>query len=711
MSTPATAPQMAEETAVPAAPSRLPQVLFGATILASSCLLFLVQPLISKLILPWFGGSSAVWITSMLFFQVALLVGYLYAHLLTRYLPTDRQAITHSVLLLASIAVLPILPNAMWQPKPGADPTWRVFAVLATSVGLPYTLLSSTSPLLQTWYATRKTGGLPYRYFALSNAGSMVALLAYPILVEPFVRGHNQGGYWSAAYFAFAFLCILAARIASQTPAPTPEATESLFTVHLSRSVVALWVALAACASTLLLTVTNLLTQNIAPMPLLWVVPLSIYLLSFIVCFESPIWYQRWLFLPLLPLALWWLASHTETIETADVETVAPLICASLFVCCMICHGELARLKPSFEHLTGFYLSLSAGGALGGVFVALIAPHLFSAVYEYPISYLACGVLVLIIFYRERDQRWQGRIKNQIAESLWILGIVATTLLAVYGGREMWLELQHSVAKARNFYGTLLVEDYADDEHKTRQLSHGTITHGVQILDANFRQVPTTYYGRESGAGLTFRVLEKEGPIKLGVVGLGAGTMAAYGRSGDTIRFYDLNPLVVKLARQYFTFLSDSPAHVDVVLGDARLSLNQEPSQKFDILVIDAFAGDAIPVHLLTRQAFDIYWRHLKPEGVLAVHISNQYLNLAPIVWLDAKARRMPAWQVDNDTDDSISVDAASYVLVSRRPGFFDDPLFAQRLKSIWIPSGMKPWTDDFTSLWPILRILPSVQR
>jgi hypothetical protein len=269
----------------------------------------------------------------------------------------------------------------------------------------------------------------------------------------------------------------------------------------------------------------------------------------------------------------------------------------------------------------------------------------------------------------------------------------------------MWEELRNSVARERNFYGTLLVEDLQDDEHKIRQLSHGTITHGVQILDANFRRVPTTYYGRESGAGLTWRVLEKQGPIKLGVVGLGAGTMATYGRKGDTIRFYDLNPLVIKIARQYFTFLADCPAHVDVALGDARLTLAREPSQEFDMLVIDAFSGDAIPVHLLTRQAFDIYWRHLKPNGVLAVHISNQYLNLAPIVLLDAKARSLPAWQVDNDEDDSISVDAASYVLVTKRAGFFANPLMQERLRTISVPAHMKPWTDDFTSLWPILRI------
>jgi predicted O-methyltransferase YrrM len=704
LSTSATATKMAEDAAAPAS-ARAPQLVFGITILASACLLFLVQPLISKLILPWFGGSAAVWITCMLFFQTGLLVGYLYAHALVRYLSTYQQTVVHALLLLASIAVLPILPNAAWVPKPGEDPTWKVLAVLATSVGLPYALLSSTSPLLQSWYAARKSSGLPYRYFALSNGGSMAALLLYPVAIEPFLKGRNQAWLWSGAFFLFALLCIFTAALASRTTAVCDPVALSV-SEKAPGSVIGLWIALAACASTLLLTVTNLLTQNIAPMPLLWVLPLSIYLFSFILCFESARWYRRWVFLPALPFALYWLASHTETIETPDVMRVVPLICAALFVCCMVCHGELAHLKPGVVRLTAFYLSLSVGGALGGVFVALIAPHLFSAMYEYPISYLACPVLVLVVLRREKANWWKWK-DGQLAESLWLLAIAGILLLAAYGAKEMKDELTNSVAKGRNFYGALLVEDYQDDEHKLRQLSHGTITHGIQIQDRNFRQVPTTYYGRESGAGLTWRVLETKGSLKLGVVGLGTGTMAAYGRAGDTVRFYDLNPLVIDFAHKYFTFLADCPAHVDVVLGDARLSLAREPSQEFDMLVIDAFAGDAIPVHLLTREAFDIYWRHLKPGGVLAVHVSNQYLNLAPIVCLDAKARSMPAWQVNNDTDDSISVDAASYVLVSRRAGFFEDPLFEERLKTIDIPRHMRPWTDDFTSLWPILRIGP----
>ncbi len=704
MSTSATELSITTESPAPQA-LKAHAFLFGITILAGACLLFLVQPLISKLILPWFGGSAAVWITSMLFFQLGLLGGYLYAHMLTRAFSVYGQAAIHGMLLVASITALPILPNLHWQPKPGVDPTWKVLGALATSVGLPYILLSATSPLVQSWYAARSTGVLPYRYFALSNMGSMLALLSYPVLIDPFLRGRNQAWLWSSGYFLFVLLCVVTAAVSSRAPREEVPVGDRVTLIEpLSRISVALWIALAASASSLLLTVTNLLTQNIAPMPLLWVVPLSIYLFSFILAFENNRWYQRWLFLPLLPVSLYWLASHTGTIETPQVGEVVPLICGALFVCCMTCHGELSRLKPALPHLTAFYLSIAVGGAVGGVFVALFAPHFFTAAYEYPISYISCAVLLLIVLGREKST-WRAGILGQLAESCWIIGLVGAGLLIFYAGDRMHNELEDSVAQARNFYGALLVEDVDDGDHKARQLSHGTITHGVQLLDPNFREVPTSYYGRDTGAGLAYSILEKQGPMKLGVVGLGAGTMAAYGRGGDTIRFYDLNPLVVRIAHQYFTFLADCPAHVDIVMGDARLSLARERSQQFDMLVIDAFAGDAVPVHLLTREAFDIYWRHLKPDGVLAVHISNQYLNLAPVVWLDAKARGLRAWEVDNDADDSIDVYNSNYILVSNRNGFFDDTSFENRLKPIWVPRGLRRWTDDFSSLWPILRV------
>ncbi len=684
-------------------PKALP-LLFGATILASSCLLFLVQPLASKLILPWFGGSASVWITCMLFFQTGLLAGYLYAHVLASRFKPKQQAIIHIAVLALSLATLPILPNAMWQPKPGEDPTWKVLAVLATAVGLPYVLLSSTSPLVQSWYAARERGTLPYRYFALSNAGSLLALLAYPVLVEPYLNGHSQAWMWSAAFIVFVFLCIGAAIFAARSPL-SPEffsmADGLAPDTRIAPGVILLWLLLAAAPSTLLLTVTNVLTQNIAPMPLFWVVPLSVYLLTFILAFENARWYKRIVFLPLLLPALWCFANATGPLENQKIRIVIPLLVASLFVSCMSCHGELARLKPSAQHLTTFYLCLSAGGAMGGLFVALFAPHFFSGVYEYPISYVLCAVLMLVVFWRQRPRWTQPRLDL----SLWLTAAVATLLLAGYSARQTWQEVSATKVMARNFYGALRVEDFDDETRHVRELNHGTITHGLQILNPSMSHIPTSYYGRDSGIGRTWRTLETAGPLKMGLVGLGAGTLAAYGRGGDTLRFYDINPAVIKIAKTDFTFLRDCPSHIDIVLGDARLSMASEPTQHFDILVIDAFSGDAIPVHLLTREAFQIYWRHLKPDGVLAVHVSNHYLNLAPIVALDAEGIDKRAEKVDNDDDDSQEVYSSTWVLVSNRAGFFESPLLTRRIVHINPSSRIRPWTDDFSNLWQVLKI------
>ena len=632
------------------------------------------------------------------------MAGYLYAHLLARNFKPKQQAIIHTVLLAASLATLPILPNAAWQPKPGQDPTWRVLAVLATSVGLPYILLSSTSPLVQSWYAARERGALPYRYFALSNAGSLLALLAYPVLVEPYLNGHSQAWMWSTAFVVFALLCVAAAVLSARLPIafqPVPLGEGLAPKTRPSAGVITLWLLLAAAASTLLLTVTNVLTQNIAPMPLFWVVPLSVYLLTFILAFESARWYKRVLFLPLLVPALCCFANATGPLENQKIKLVVPLLVASLFVSCMCCHGELARLKPSAEHLTSFYLCLSAGGAFGGLFVALFAPHFFSGVYEYPISYVLAAILMLIVFWRQKPRWTQPRLQL----SVWLTAAVLTLLLAGYSAREIWNQVEATEVMARNFYGALRVEDYDDGNLHIRELNHGTITHGLQILNPSMSHVPTSYYGRESGIGLTWQVLETSGPLKMGLVGLGAGTLAAYGRGGDNLRFYDINPAVVKIAKENFTFLRDCPSHIDIVLGDARLSMAAEPTQNFDILVIDAFSGDAIPVHLLTREAFQIYWRHLKPDGVLAVHISNHYLDLAPIVVLNAKEIGKRAVLVDNMDDDSQEVYTSTWVLVSNRPGFFANPLLKKNMLDVKSTPQIHPWTDDFSNLWQVLKI------
>lgn len=678
----------------------MPAILFGTTILSSACLLFLVQPLISKLILPWFGGSSAVWITCLLFFQAGLLLGYLYAHTLARRLATKRQATIHAALLVFSLASLPILPNAKWQRQPGEDPTWSVFGVLAASIGLPYLLLSATSPLLQSWYAGRKNGVLPYRYFALSNAGSLAALLAYPVLLEPRLTGHQQAWIWSIAFVLFTALCIGTAVVASRKRREQTSSEKLASNTKPGALQMLFWLALAACASALLLSVTNLLTQNIAPMPLLWVLPLSIYLVTFILCFESESWYRRIIFLPLVLPALGCLAAGAGRFDNEKISIALPLFSAALFVCCMACHGELARSKPPPQQLTSFYVSLAAGGAMGGLLVAFVAPHLFNAMYEYPITFVSSAALLLAVVWRERGQ-WR---KPELGFALWMGALAATVMLAGYLWHESWRDHSSAVLLERNFYGALRVDDFMDHQNEIRQLSHGTITHGIQFRNSLLRHAPTTYYSRDSGIGITWRILERTGPLRMGIVGLGAGTLAAYARAGDTLRFYEINPLVVRIAKTQFTFLADCPAHIEVVLGDARLSMAREASQQFDVLVIDAFSGDAIPVHLLTREAFAIYWRHLKPNGVLAVHVSNRYLQLSPIVMLAARELGKQAWQVDNDDDDSGEVYNASYVLVTSRHGLFDDPLLKEQLTEIALPPGLRTWTDDYSNIWQLLK-------
>ncbi|MBV9675012.1 MAG: fused MFS/spermidine synthase [Acidobacteriaceae bacterium] len=607
----------------------------------------------------------------------------------------------HTTLLALCLLTLRVLPNPVWQPKPLDEPVWHLLGALATSVGLPYALLSSTSPLLQSWYIETRQNVIPYRYFALSNAGSLIALLSYPILIEPYLSGRQQAVLWSAAFVVFAVCCAVTAVYAAKMSRTAGDAfPESKRVVTVVKSARWAWLSLAACASALLLAVTNLLTQNVAPVPLFWVLPLSIYLLTFILCFESQRWYNRSVFLPLVLPAIGCLIATTGPLENRDIGLIAPLLLVSLFICCMTCHGELSRLKPPGEQLTTFYLCISAGGVLGGLFMAGAAPYLFSANYENQIAFLGCLLLLLIILFSDVRRR-----KQPFARLVWLGACLTALLFAGYVVRGEWRNRGSAVLLVRNFYGALQVEDEKNAGRTVRELSHGTITHGAQFLDPGLRHQPTTYYGRNSGIGLTWRLLQSSGPLRMGIIGLGAGTLAAYGRSGDTLRFYELNPLVMNIAHRQFTYLADCPAHIDVVPGDARLTMSQEEPQHFDILVVDAFSGDAIPVHLLTREAFFIYWRHLKPDGVLVVHISNLYLNLAPVVRLAADEAGKLAWQVNNDADDLKEVYGASYVLVSSRPGFFTNYVFWRRLLPIAAPRHLREWTDDYSSLWQIIEL------
>ena len=676
-------------------------LLYALTILVSAFLLFQVQPIIARIILPWFGGSAAVWTTCLLFFQSVLLLGYLYSHWLYRSLRPRIQTIAHILLLVVSLAVLPVWPAASWKPAGTEDPTFRILLLLAATVGLPYFLLSTTGPLLQAWYAGRYKGAMPYRLYALSNAGSMLALITYPALFEPWLGTHQQAASWSWAYGVFILLCGITA-FSVRSAYVAPQAAEA-HAEHVPSSTYLFWIGLPACASTLLLAVTNHLSQNIAAIPFLWILPLTLYLLSFILCFEGTRWYQRSVFIKLFAVAVGSMAyGLAPENENTNIKVMIPLFAAGLFVCCMVCHGELARLKPHPRRLTSFYVMIAAGGALGGVFVALIAPRVFSGFHELAVGLAASAVLVLAVLRADPESGMGG---SSWQPAPLVAGIL-TLALAGYLGFVSHERDEGARVLVRNFYGGLKVTDTTaeNDDEPIRRLTHGTITHGEQYLNPKKQNRPTTYYGANSGVGRTIRQEQETGPVRVGVIGLGAGTLAAYGRPGDYFRFYDINPLVLRLANTQFNFLKICKAHVDVALGDARLSLEREPPQDFDVLAVDAFSSDAIPVHLLTREAFVLYFRHLKATGVLAVHVSNKHLDLQPVVKMAADSLQKEARVVDTEDEDDDEVFGATWVLVTADRDFFGKPLLGKAAAAMHSTRRVRLWTDDYSNLFRILK-------
>jgi len=703
-------------------------ILYGFTILVSAFLLFQVQPVIAKSILPWFGGSAAVWTTCMLFFQFVLLLGYAYSHALVRYLKPRAQLLVHGALLAASAVVLPIYPDASWKPLGGEDPTMRILGLLAVTIGLPYFTLSTTGPLVQAWYARRFHGSMPYRLYALSNAGSMVALLSYPVAFEPNFGTHVQAKMWSIGYAAFVMLCAVTAvgagagaqaRESASGPGAGDEADAKSGAAAPEPKQYLMWLLLPAMASVLLLAITNHLSQNVAAIPFLWVLPLSIYLLTFILCFEGSGWYQRNPYIQLLVVALGSMAyTMNETLDKnmdvpvpglgklhiPAVAVTVILFSLGLFTCCMVCHGELARLKPHPRYLTHFYLMVSAGGALGGLLVGLVAPHVFNALYEMPLGLAGCAILVVWVLRQDQDLAWFRRLPMTLVSA------ALTLALTVFVGMQIQKEVRGARVLTRNFYGGLRVRDSGtpDELEATRTLTHGTINHGEEYLNPARRDLPTTYYGPNTGIGVAIRARQKTGrAIRVGVIGLGTGTVAAYGRLGDYYRFYEINPLVLGLARKEFFFLPDCKAKLDVAMGDARLSLERELQQgapeNFDVLAVDAFSSDSIPVHLLTKEAVLLYFRHLRQDGILAVHISNRYLDLQPVLLGETKAAGKAARVVDTEDDDTQDVFGATWVLMaSATTGFTPDELGASA--PVRTERSVRLWTDDYSNLFQILK-------
>lgn len=673
---------------------RLWLLLLPLSILLGAFLLFLLEPLFAKLILPWFGGSAAVWATCLVFFQSALLLGYLYADVTTRCLTPARQSILHIALLLASLLFLPITPHSSWRPQATSDPAWRILGLLTTSVGLPFVLLSATTPLVQTWYARARAASEPYHLFALSNFASLLALVSFPFLIEPRIPSHQQEVLWSALFGAFVVLCSLAAWRASRSvpfaTAPPASAAEASARPTLREKL--LWLGLSACGSMLLLSITNHLTENVAPIPLLWVLPLALYLLTFTLAFHRPSLYSRWWMVRLFSVALGSLGyAIYDPSFTESLQVSVPLFCVGLFLCCLFCHGELAKRRPASSHLTSFYLMISLGGALGAVFVGLLAPHIFRAIYEFPLALVLTAALATAVLWPEG---WLER-------AFWAAATVAMAVVLV---RNVRAHEKDAILVVRNFYGALRVKEQHDWlKQPYHTLYHGRIEHGAQFLNPPQSLQPTTYYGPDSGVGMALHHYSGS-PKRVGVIGLGAGTLAAYGKAGDFFRFYEINPLMPAIATTSFRYLLDTPARTDIVMGDARLSLASEPPQQFDVLAVDAFSGDAIPVHLLTKEAFSLYLHHVKPDGVLAIHTSNTYLDLAPVVQLLANDAGYPVRLITNGDNLRKLIDSSDWALVTHNAHFLNDLDTSVMVDPISVPAHLRLWTDDYNNLFQILR-------
>jgi SAM-dependent methyltransferase len=683
--------------------SKALNTLVGATIFVSAFLLFQVQPVVGKAILPRFGGSAAVWTSCMLFFQGMLLAGYLYAHASVSLLAPVWQRRVHVVLLVAAIAALPILPGPASEALARTDPGLAIAGTLLACVGLPYFLLSTTGPLVQAWVTQLRPGAVPYRLFALSNLASLLALLTYPIAVEPFVSVRWQGWAWSAAFVLFALLCAALAWHGAPAGSVRHRAIQAARSPAPGAAAYLSWLLLAACPSVLLLAITNHLTQDIAPIPFLWIVPLVLYLLSFILCFERAGLYRRTIFLPLAAVALVGMDYLLVDVHDASlkVRVLTPLFSLGLFVCCMACHGELARSKPAPDRLTAFYLAVSAGGVLGGVLVGVVAPRVFDDYHELPLAFVATAACLAWVVMRDQGSPVRG--SRQLASYLVLLLVPLFLAQRVIGRVAESADSTETVA--RNFFGTLKVMDSGEGQGAYRTLMHGGTEHGGQFADASLRSTPTSYYSPQSGVGLAILQGQAGGPMKVGVIGLGTGTLAAYSRPGDNYLFYDINPLVVDIARSKFSYLADAKGSTAIVMGDARVSLERQAPQRFDVLVVDAFSGDSIPIHLLTAQAFAEYFRHLAPTGVLAVHTSNRYLDLNPVVKSAAARFGKNTLLVEQTSDRPRQVNASSWVLVAQ-PGnaIFD------RLRDLATEEDAAPplrlWTDDYSSVLTVVRAL-----
>ena len=731
------------------------RALFLITILTGSFLLFLVQPMIARMALPRLGGAPAVWNSAMLVYQALLLAGYAYAHRLTQTSPR-RQAIIHIALFAIAILWLPIgLANL--QPPADGSPIFWVPWLLIASIGPLFFVVAAQAPLMQRWYSMSGNQGEPYALYAASNIGSFGGLLAYPILVEPFTTLQSQKWIWSGIYLALmGLVCICAIQLWRKAGTPVAPAETATDLAHIGWRRRIYWIVLAAVPSGLMLSTTSHLTTDLMAMPLIWVIPLGIYLLSFSVAFadnQTPAyWIGRF-----APIVLIISAAFVFVVwgKAAIGGLTASL--SLLFIVAVALHNEMYRTRPAPAQLTSFYLMMSVGGVIGGFFCAIVAPLLFDWTWEHPILILMAAALlpaIPLLQVNETDKRLPvimaiigaialalglfGGISEPVESSFTKILLAATIitlgiavagfripfllavagLLTINGG---WYSLQQSLdgVRMRSYFGTYTVN--ASESGRVRWLNHGTTMHGMQLLDDPTR--PISYYPDTSGVGIAMlNATRLYGPkASIGIVGLGTGTLACYRRPGQSWQFFEIDPLVIEIARErkIFSFLEKCAPDVPITLGDARLTLAAVPEGKFDILALDAFSSDSIPLHLLTKEAFATYRKALKPDGLLLVHISNRYIDLNPVVAAEAKANGWSAaLRHDSPTEQLINRGnrASQWIALSRDPaklaeltGRVDKVKSRYYNSEQWLqldaPGETNPWTDDYASVLPHLSL------
>jgi len=722
--------------------------LFGATIFTSAALLFVVQPMFARVVLPLLGGAPAVWNTAMVFYQAALLAGYAYAHGSTAWLGVRKQSLLHVLLLLVPLLVLPIVVPAGWTPPTAGNPLVWLLALLTVAVGLPFFVVSTTSPVLQAWFASTDERGAadPYFLYAASNVGSVLALLSYPLWIEPQVSLATQSAAWRWGYVALVALVAACAVRLWITPRSALIGAGGRHRATAEAAPLGAgqrwrWLALSFVPSSLMLGVTTYLSSEIAAVPLLWVLPLALYLLTFVLAFARRQIFSGPLLARLLPIALVPLVLVLNLQATEPIGGLMLLHLAAFFIVTLQCHRELAAGRPPASQLTEFYLWLSIGGVLGGIFNALVAPLVFDSIAEYSIALVLSAAVV----------GWRGE-PVRLGDFLWavLLGIAVATLViaagrssladetAVFGmifgaatlscyflsGRRVRFALAlAAVLFAGGFYhagkGRVLHAERSffgvhrvtlDPTGKFHLLVHGATLHGKQNLDPAHRREPLTYYHPSGPIGDVMANYARGETVRVGAVGLGAGSLAAFARPGQTWTYFEIDPVVERLARdpRFFTFLRDAAVPIRVVLGDARLSLVPVENGAFDVLVLDAYSSDAIPVHLMTREALALYQRKLAPHGVLAFHISNLHLDLEPVLANLARDAGLVGF-VRDDTEISAAESGAGkspsiWLVMARAPA--DVAALARDAR--WTPARGDPrqrvWTDDYSSLLSVFR-------